>query len=186
MTTTARVECDHPNRRNTPIFQQTTWTRGGTPDESHDAWRAHVPDREPREPILTELKEYWRAIRGELPIARRNDVDPADLIFILPNLMLVETAKEIGDYRIRLFATGLVKEFGEERTGKRFGELRDIENLQEAYGDFGYVRRTAKPSYIGDRSVSPLRSYRGYSRLLLPLTLQGETVDIILAGYAFT
>lgn len=178
MTTTSRVECGHPNQRNNPIFQ--------TPGQPYGGWREHASGLEPREPTLIELKSYWRTIRGDRPIARRNDIDPVDLIFILPNLMLVETAKDLGDYKIRLFATGLVKEFGEERTGKRFGELRNVENFQEAYEDFDDVRRSARPSYLTNRSVSSFRSHRGYSRLLLPLTLHGEAVDIILAGYAFT
>jgi len=140
----------------------------------------------PREPLLLQLKAHWETVRGDNALAFRSDIDPNDLRFMLPSLMLVEAADTLDAFRIRLFGTALVQEFGEDRTGKRFADLRHVANFEEAYADFERVRRTMQPSYLTGRSISADRCYRGYSRLLLPLTLNGNSVDIILGGYAFS
>lgn len=47
------------------------------------------------------------------------------------------------------------------------------------------VARSGSPHYDHARAVSNLRSYRGYSRLLLPLCEDGSRVSMIMSGFAF-
>ena len=136
------------------------------------------------EPALAQIIQYWYSIRrGALPSPCA--VDPLDLKPHLGRLSIVETAPQLEGFRFRLFGVHLASEFQQERTGLCFGELREIEHWETVFGPYQYVRDAARIHYQPRRTVSGLRSHRGYARVLLPLSSDGAKVDRILAAFEF-
>lgn len=99
--------------------------------------------------------------------------------------MLIDVADTIGEFHVRLMGTEVANEFGQDRTGMKFSDIKGVENLDKIFERYVRVGRTGIPDYERARPVSDLRSYRGYSRLMLPLSDDGERVSMILVGLAY-
>jgi len=115
----------------------------------------------------------------------RSAIDPAEIPALLPHMMLVDTADRLEDFRYRLFGTSVCQGFGHDRTGVRFGDLPKIENYDAVYEGYWLTGTTAQPHYFPGRILSEKRDYISYSRLTLPISEQGDKVDMILGGAVF-
>jgi hypothetical protein len=140
---------------------------------------------EPREEELKELLAYWEARRGMRPMPARADIDPVDIPSLLPYIVLVETAETLGDFRYRLCGTEFCRGFEGERTGVRFADLPRIENYDQVYEGYWRTYEEKAARYFHGQIVSPTRDFVKYSRLTLPLSTDGEWVDMILGGFVF-
>ncbi|MFQ5775424.1 MAG: PAS domain-containing protein [Kiloniellaceae bacterium] len=141
---------------------------------------------EPKEPQLRELLAYWQNKRGPRLMPRRADVDPIEIPHLLPHLILVDTGQTLGEFRYRLFGTEVCKGFEHDRTGVRFSDLPRIPNYDEIYGGYWRTYVDRKPVYFHGQIVSASRDYIRYSRLTLPLSVDGEHVDMLLGGVVFS
>lgn len=54
------------------------------------------------EPALLRIADYWASIRGDRALPRRNDVDPLDIPWALPEIFLVDYDRELETYRYRV------------------------------------------------------------------------------------
>lgn len=134
---------------------------------------------------LREVLTYWLVRRRGTDPPERSDVEPTDLRRHLPRLALIDTADDLADFRIRLFGTQLVREFGEERTGCRLGDLARVENPEAALAAYAAVRDTRQPHYQPARRVSSARVFRCYSRLIMPLRAGGPSIGQVLVAFHF-
>ena len=68
-----------------------------------------------------DLYRYWEAKRGSGRKApARRDLDPLEIVKLLPNVALVEPEQD--GYRWRLMGTAIASDFGRDLTGRIFGE----------------------------------------------------------------
>ncbi|HVC55165.1 MAG TPA: PAS domain-containing protein [Stellaceae bacterium] len=136
-------------------------------------------------PRLQRLYDYWCERRGERRFPARADLDPLDLAYLMGNLILIDVVD--GDppgFFIRLHGTNLVQRAGYELTGKTLGELPISEFRELATQTFRHVARTGEP-FRGYRDrVLDDRSHH-YETLILPLSKDGERVDMLLAGLIY-
>jgi hypothetical protein len=137
------------------------------------------------QPTLAALHGFWLANHKHGVPPGRADIDPSKIVPLLPIVMLVDVAERIEDYSFRLFGTGLVQEFGEDRTGRRFGDLLHVENAHHVMERFRLVVQNRTPDYETSRLVSTERPHRAYARLLLPLSTDKSRVDMVLGGIAY-
>lgn len=86
-------------------------------------------------------------------------------------------------YKIRLVGTETVKALGKEITGKYLDELGDMEgHLKPRYD---WIVREKRPYLISDRLLWAEKSYMNFCSIGLPLSQDGQNVDIILYGSCF-
>lgn len=138
------------------------------------------------EPQLRDVFIYWQGKRTGTRPPPRNQLDPVvDIPRLAPDLFLVETAASLADFRIRLYGSALVEGFGEDRTGRRLGDLTHVENHGDVIQGYWQVYESGTPLYTPRRTVSTLQDYCAYSRLLLPLSVDGRRIDMILGGIVF-
>lgn len=140
---------------------------------------------EPRERKLKELLAYWEGKRAGRPMPARTDIDPVEIPALLPHVILVDTAERLEDFRYRLFGTEACRGFAHDRTGVRFAELPRIENFDEVYAGYWRTYAERRPQYFHGNIVSAARSHVLYSRLTMPLSSDGEQVDMLLGGVVF-
>jgi hypothetical protein len=140
---------------------------------------------EPSQEELKDLLTYWNARRGERSMPARADIDPVDIPSLLPHIVLVETGETLGDFRYRLCGTEFCRGFESERTGVRFADLPRIENYERVYEGYWCTQVEKIPQYFHGQIVSPPRDFIKYSRLTLPLSADGDRVDMILGGFVF-
>ena len=131
-------------------------------------------------PDLQRVHDYWSAKRQGRLAPRRQDIDPIDLVEVLPRVMLIDIEREPLDFRYRLTGTGICALHGTDPTGTRPRDLRP-----RAYGaliDSHYraaVMRRAPMLHLimldgGDPS-------RAYARLLLPLSEDGAEITMLVS-----
>lgn len=125
-----------------------------------------------------QLLALWEAKRGARLMPARSDFDViADLRPFLGRVMLIEVI-EGGDYRFRIFGTTIAALVGEEHQNKRIGEL-PVDDARALKVVFDQVVRSRAPRefhHSGFRS----RRIEGHRALALPLSRNGEEVDMIM------
>ena len=116
-----------------------------------------------------DLYRYWEAKRGSGQKApTRRDIDPLDIVKLLPNLALVEPEQD--SYRWRLMGTAIATDFGRDLTGRMFGEYVAPTGFVTNMTD-GFDRALALTTPIFDESLfeTDFGSVHAVSRLILPL-----------------
>jgi PAS domain-containing protein len=68
---------------------------------------AELALRDPLYPDLPDALEYWERKRGARFAPARADIEPLDLVQVLPRIMLAEVAHDPVEFRYRLSGTGI-------------------------------------------------------------------------------
>lgn len=128
---------------------------------------------------LRRLFDYWDIKRGSRPFPRRLDVDPIDFSWAWSGLSVIEAIAD-GDFIWRIDATEVSALFNHDMTGRRLSEYPSAT-----------VREIIRNSYkVVIESRAPLRAVRDfvaenrlrrYEILLLPLSKNGDAVDLIFS-----
>lgn len=138
------------------------------------------------QPLLRRLLDYWERARGAGRWLRQADLRPEEFAFALPYIALIERPPADGPgLRIRLV--------GEEIRNEAVGYLRGalIEDIEPAWYREHLIQRYRAVFGSGETSIEAVhvvydvRNYY-YHRLMLPLTIDGDRVDIILVATIYT
>lgn len=151
------------------------------------------------QPRLRQLHAYWQEKRGDRPFPARADIDPAEMLFILGDLILFDIeAGEDGQprFRYRLFGSNIVQRQGFDMTGKCIDQHPWPGFANRAREGYLRLVQTGLPDAIIRREEIDGRLFRHQS-LLLPLGItpgtmlgtvqedQAPRVNMILVGVAF-
>jgi hypothetical protein len=136
-------------------------------------------------PRLRRLYEYWDQKRGARKMPARADIDPLDITFIVGNVILVDVIPEEPlRFRIRLHGTNLSQRVGYELTGKMLDELPETEFRTLARQSFTRVASTAEATH-GRRDRVFDGRFVQYETVIMPLSNDGERVDMIICGLIY-
>ncbi|HLY54735.1 MAG TPA: PAS domain-containing protein [Stellaceae bacterium] len=131
-----------------------------------------------------KLKRVWHILepkRGQRPFLARVDIDPGELVFVLPFVALVEVHPQLR-FRHRLVGTGYRDALGFEATNMWVEDWPNVH--QRGLIVRSYVAAVEAREAVGFRGEllgdqQPVR----YEALLLPLSNDGETINMLfLAG----
>jgi len=135
-----------------------------------------------RYPDLVLALDYWRGkCQGRFAPARR-DIDPSELVAILPRIMLadVETASDGRiDFRYRLSGTEIGEAHQVELTGSRPLSLEPAPygKLVDAHYRAAVERRAPLAHVI---ALQTDRRQASYARIILPLSTDASRVDMLM------
>jgi len=137
---------------------------------------------EPQDGALQMLFGYWREKKGPRPAPSRADIQPEELLPLLPYLALYDVLD--GDFRVRLFGSGLVRAYQGDITGKLMKEC-DLNGINAQLAEqLVYVVRERRPNVLRAKFAQETNDrYLEYERIALPLSADGETINMILCGY---
>lgn len=126
-----------------------------------------------------DLYRYWNARRQGRPMPARRDLDPAAIPALLPHLTLVDVVGK--RFRYRLMGTQIVEDLGVEMTGTYVGShVTPSAYAAQVCSVYEQVRDSALPIFTTGYYQTPSELIQAHSRLLLPLSGDGKTVDMIL------
>jgi hypothetical protein len=136
-------------------------------------------------PATAAFYRYWHAQCGTRAMPSRADLDPVDMRRWLPGVALVEVIRRPaadGPYRLRyrLVGTRPTRLRGREVTGLFVEDGYFGASLAAALENYRLVIEEKKLVYDWDRTPSPSGFAREGETLLLPLSSDGETVDMVL------
>ena len=140
------------------------------------------------DPQLRLLLDYWRSKKRGRAMPSRADIDPTELPGSLwPHLILLDVVHE-GDlprFRYRVLGSTFVHAFARNPTGEFIDEALPARNGYSEYvtGIYREIVAIKKPIYTEnsftlDGQVVPMFT----RRLSLPLSADGETVNMALAS----
>ena len=132
---------------------------------------------------LRALFGYWAEKRGERAMPARADLDPLEIPTLLPIVGLVDVLDGGARFRYRLVGTEIVDVAGHDPTGRFLDEvLPDSGYADYLIGLFREVTRERRPLYGESDFRGPGRIERRVRRLLMPLSRDGQSVDMIFGG----
>jgi hypothetical protein len=133
------------------------------------------------------VHDYWLAKRGDRPMPRRADLDPAELKRFLPHLMLVEATTDARRFIYRLVGTAEVEARGSDPTGRPVGEA-SFGDAEEAVATYDYVVRHRAPYCHRDPYEGPDGQTETEDIIYLPLADSDGAVVMVLVythSYSF-
>jgi hypothetical protein len=115
----------------------------------------------------------------------RTDLDPTEIPQLLPYLMLTDVLED-GRFRYRLVGTEVERSFGANMTGRCLDELMFGDYLAYLTTLYRRVVEEGQPivassRYGGADGQSPLFT----ERMMLPLSGDGQRVDMVIAAQVF-
>ncbi|MDH3233744.1 MAG: PAS domain-containing protein [Alphaproteobacteria bacterium] len=132
-----------------------------------------------RSPILRQALAYWNDKRGARAMPARADIDPMEIIQILPHVILLDVLREPLDFRYRLIGTVNEEHMSEPYTGRRFSELPHQCAPSRIWSCSERVVRDKHPLRSDIPYVGPKRDFTSVEDIMMPLAADGATVDMI-------
>ena len=137
-----------------------------------------------RSKSLRGLLAYWQAkqqVLGRMPA--RPDLQPDEMVPFLPFVSLIDVQQQPLRFRFRLVGTGIVGAFGQETTRRLVDEDLFGSNADEVERFFSIPLDTHGAAYAsGEYAVAPSGRSLGFESLLLPLSTDGQSIDMLLGG----
>lgn len=139
----------------------------------------------PHDPLLRSLYDYWNKVRGTRKMPTRADIDPVEIPKLLPYILMYN-ATPGGGYTIRLVGEEVQRFVGRNATGESAGAVMNTRSAELIVSILDAVATERVPKFrAGKAHWLQDKAYREYEACFLPLSADGETVDIILGGVRF-
>ena len=133
------------------------------------------------DPLIKRLYLYWQGKCGARSMPARADIDPLEMRSMLGYLMLLDVLPVPQRFRVRLQGTELMWWIGRELTGLTLDALPASELVAFAGRCLADVVASGAPyHWIGRHVLDDVM--RRYEALILPLSSDGSTVDMLLVG----
>lgn len=135
---------------------------------------------------LRYLYRDWGAHRAGRPFPARADFDPLELRYILGNLSLVDVLRDPLRFIFRLHASENAMHLGADLTGKELAEMpvwADPTSVRIQYEHVVAARTPKAQRRVGTHADGITWEYEV---LVLPLSTDGETIDMLMAGMSWT
>jgi hypothetical protein len=142
------------------------------------------PLDEPVSKFLWGLNAYWVSKRGQAFAPPWSAISAAEVKQWLPYLALVDVVGDEPRFRGRLFSTALVRAYGADITGRWMHECDLNFVLFDLIAQMARVVREKRPNTLRARFTKNTDGrYLDYERIALPLSDDGEHVNMILCAY---
>lgn len=143
------------------------------------------PDLECRNRLLLSLLAYWNEKRGQRLMPSRADIDPTELGPHLPNIILVDVEHAPFRLRYRLIGTAITEAMQRDSTGKYYDEIYSPALLANINDSFRWILAHKTPLRTFGEAFYRDRDIYDYETLNLPLSDDGEVVNMVLGGLTF-
>jgi hypothetical protein len=139
-------------------------------------------------PTLAFLRAYWDEKRGQRSMPSRSDIRPSEMKEHLGWILLLDVLDGGEDFRFRTVGTRVSEYFLMDGTGK---------TLSEAFAPYGEAavaavlathRKVACDAVVlraHGRADLFGRAFLDFDALYLPLSADGQAVNMILSGFTF-
>jgi hypothetical protein len=135
-------------------------------------------------PTLRRFYDYYVAKRGTRAFPARADLDPLDFAYALGDITLVDVRHDPLRFSFRLDGSRHVERFGFDMTGRSLDEFPFPEMRLAIFESYRDVVEHREPRRHHRDLESSGRWFR-YEALLLPLSGDGQTIDMIVSAISF-
>ena len=132
-------------------------------------------------PKLRQLYDDWNSRRQGREFPSRADFDPFELKYVLGTLSLVDVLRDPLRFRYRLHGSTMADLIGTDMTGKYLDEMTDRRYYEKANATFTEVVEMGTPTFGSYRRLMTDRRTWDYEVLVLPLSGDGQTIDMLIS-----
>jgi hypothetical protein len=128
------------------------------------------------------LYAYWQRIHPPGGLPGRQHFDPAAVVALLPNIVLVAVQRDPLRFRYRLLGSRIDSVHGKSLSGQWLDEAyANHPRAAEFLSEYVHVAETGQPIWRrSEPKVVPMPECRSIEVMRLPLAGDGRTVDMIL------
>jgi len=130
-------------------------------------------------PKLRHAHEYWDSKRNGRKMPSRGDLDPGEMTEWLSDTLLADVTYDPLDFRFRLVGTNIAIHYGVDVTGRCLRELDLDQVAEQVFAEYALTVTTGEPTWFEDDFVSNSGKRMHYERLLMPLSDDGKTVNML-------
>lgn len=150
---------------------------------------APVPDRHAT-PLLRRGYDYWNGKRAGRAMPARADIDPLEIVPLLPHVALIDVLRGARpgwplDFRYRLMGTAIDYHMSRSFTGLCLSEVPHQRPGSQLWGNFAAVVETARPRFNAVPYVGPHKDFLAIVDVILPLSADGAHVDMLMSFIDF-
>jgi hypothetical protein len=139
----------------------------------------------PSNPDLRALYAYWDGLRHGRLMPRRTDIDPTQIPKLLPYAFMYNAAPD-GSFTIRLAGEELTTFLPKSPVGQAAGSTMTQSGAEMIVQILAAVVRDRAPKFrAGKAHWQPNRAHHDFEACFLPLSSDGETVDVIFGAIKF-
>jgi len=139
----------------------------------------------PRDSRIKALYEHWDGLRRGRTMPSRADFDPMAIPALLPNVIMYAVGTD-GGYTVRLVGEEVAQFVGRNRTGSAAGEGMPPRAAAMMVKILDAVTSERAPKFrAGKAHWQPDKDHRNFEACFLPLSPDGEMVNMVLAGVTF-
>jgi hypothetical protein len=140
-------------------------------------------------PALAFLQDYWTAKRGARALPSRADISPAEMKAHLRAIVLVDVLPGFEDFRYRMIGSDVTEHMLGDATGKtlreafaRYGQAA----IEGAIAGYAHIARNKVILRLHGSAAWLNQPHLDFDSLHVPLSDDGETVNMILSAVAFS
>jgi hypothetical protein len=138
-----------------------------------------------KDQILGPALAYWERKRGSRAMPSRAEIEPSEVIGLLPNLQLIDVTAGGARFRYRLVGTAIVQAFGREYTGRWLDELVATERSKFAEEVYRLACSERLPVFACSTYVTATERELIVNRICMPLSADDVTVTMIMGALTF-
>ena len=135
--------------------------------------------------LIEQGLDYWDSKRRGRRMPARRDIEPAEILVLLPYVVLVDVERDPVDFRYRLVGTGVAARIGRDRTGERFSALLQQSEGSEAWKTALRIPEEKRPIVSNIPYVDFNRWASSYREISMPLSEDNDVVNMIFGVLQF-
>jgi len=134
---------------------------------------------------LQDLLALWERQRGDRPLPSRADFTPEILRRHLGWLHLLDVRDGQPRFRFRLYGSEIAEVTGRDVTGRNFEDAFSGQFREALIRALEQTVRERRPLRVASTAAGANKDYIPITSLFLPLSEDGETVNMILIRHVF-
>lgn len=123
---------------------------------------------------------YWNSKAQGGSIPARRDIDPLDIPSLLPQVVLLDIARDPWNFRFRLIGTNVAYHLSQDWTGSWFREIGHMAPPSRIFNNCMEVATSGEPMRSQTPYVGPHMNFISAEDIILPLADDGRTVNMLL------
>ncbi len=135
--------------------------------------------------LIEQGLDYWDGKRRGRRMPARRDIEPTEILDLLPYVVLIDVEREPLDFRYRLVGTAVAARFGHDRTGERFSALPQQSRGSDVWNTAVRILEERRPIVSHVPYVGFNRWVHNYRDISMPLSEDNEVVNMIFGVLQF-
>ncbi|HWA46684.1 MAG TPA: PAS domain-containing protein [Dongiaceae bacterium] len=132
--------------------------------------------------IVRAVIDYWQSKQRDGKLPTREELEPADIPRLLPNIMLKEVRRDPWDFRYRVVGTAVREHSRSNWTGKWMSEIDGQGADSTVFRVVRWVSEEGRPAIYRPPYVGPHKEFKYCEAAVLPWSNAAGLIDRLMVA----